>query len=299
MSASASSPNRPTALVFAGGGSLGAVQVGMLKALVGEGVTADFVVGASVGAINAAYFASGPTFDGVLRLEQIWCALRRSEVLPIAPLTGLLGLFSKRNHFADPSALAELIRREMPYRRLEEMKIPCHVVATDLFTGAEVILSSGPVAKALLASAAIPGVFPPVHVGGRCLIDGGVANHTPLSTAAHLGAKRVIVLPTGAPCAMARPPQGILEMVLHSLNLLTVQQLVKDAGHYADQLELTIIPPLCPLSSSAYDFSVTGKLIQRAADKTRTWLKENGLRPTGIPEELHPHGHSLTVSING
>ncbi len=102
------------------------------------------------------------------------------------------------------------------------------MVATDLFTGAEVVLSSGPVAKALLASAAIPGVFPPVHTSGRYLIDGGVANHTPLSTAARLGARWVIVLPTGAPCAMDRLPQGILEIVLHSLNLLTVQQLLKE-----------------------------------------------------------------------
>ncbi|MBN2701988.1 MAG: patatin-like phospholipase family protein [Methylohalobius sp. ZOD2] len=290
-------PRRPdrhrpvTALVFAGGGSLGAVQVGMLKALVTNGVEADLAVGASVGALNAAYFAGDPTPEGVFKLEQIWRALRRDRILPIAPLTGLLGLFAKRNHFIKPHALARLIRLHLPFRRLEEAQIPCHVVATDLFTGEEVVLSSGPVLKALLASAAIPGVLPPVRIRGHCLIDGGVANHTPLSTAVGLGAKRVIVLPTGAPCTLERMPQGILEIVLHSLNLFTVQQLLKDATYYRDQLEIIILPPLCPLSSSVYDFSVAGELIDRAANQTCAWLKQHGLSPTGIPPELAPHTH--------
>ncbi|GAB4362528.1 MAG: hypothetical protein Kow0060_18830 [Methylohalobius crimeensis] len=137
-------PRRPdrhrpvTALVFAGGGSLGAVQVGMLKAFVTEGVETDLAVGASVGALNAVYFAGDPTLDGVFKLEQIWRALRRDRILPIAPLTGLLVLFAKRNHFIKPHALARLIRRHLPFRRLEEAQIPCHVVATDLFRSSTV-----------------------------------------------------------------------------------------------------------------------------------------------------------------
>ncbi|WP_022949909.1 patatin-like phospholipase family protein [Methylohalobius crimeensis] len=145
--------------------------------------------------------------------------------------------------------------------------------------------------EADLASAAIPGVLPPVRIRGHCLIDGGVANHTPLSTAVDLGAKRVIVLPTGAPCTLERLPLGILEIVLHSLNLFTVQQLLKDAAYYRDKLEIIILPPLCPLSSSAYDFSVAGELIDRAANQTYAWLKQHGLSPAGIPPELAPHTH--------
>ena len=78
---------RNTAFVFAGGGSLGAIQVGMLRALLSAGERPDLMVGESVGAINAAYFASAPSFEGVARLEQIWCGLRRADVFPITPAT--------------------------------------------------------------------------------------------------------------------------------------------------------------------------------------------------------------------
>ena len=71
---------RNTAFVFAGGGSLGAIQVGMLRALLAAGERPDLIVGESVGEINAAYFASAPTSEGVARLEQIWCGLRRADV---------------------------------------------------------------------------------------------------------------------------------------------------------------------------------------------------------------------------
>src|SRR5437870_926045 len=94
-----------TAFVFAGGGSLGAVEVGMLKALVAHGVRADFVVGASVGAINAAYFAGDPSATGVARLEAVWRGIRRRDVFPVAPFSGLLGLFARRDSLVKPEAL--------------------------------------------------------------------------------------------------------------------------------------------------------------------------------------------------
>lgn len=81
-----------TAFVLAGGGSLGAIQVGMLRALTNFGVMPDFVVGSSVGAINAAYFAGLPTSAGVAQLEAIWRALRRQEVFPAGALGGFLAL---------------------------------------------------------------------------------------------------------------------------------------------------------------------------------------------------------------
>ncbi len=158
-------------------------------------------------------------------------------------------------------------------------------------SGAERVLSSGPVPEALLASAAIPGVLPPVHTRGHCLIDGSIANHTPLSSAVELGAGRVLVLPTGAPCALAGPPRGILEIALHALNLLTLQQLVRDASHYAQRAKVIIVPPLCPLSTGTFDFTVAGKLIERAETRTRAWLQKSGLEAAGVPPELIPHHH--------
>jgi NTE family protein len=261
----------------------------MLKALVTRGVQADFVVGASVGAINAAYFAAEPSAAGVTRLEALWRGIRRRDVFPMAPITSLLGLFAWRDHLVNSETLENLLARHLPYRHLEEAQIPCHVVATNALGGGEVRFSSGRAVERLLASAAIPGVFPPVRIAGRYLLDGGIANNTPISAAVELGATRVVVLPTGFSCALDRPPPGALAVALYALNLLIAHQLVRDAERFSNAAELVIVPPLCPLSASPYDFSITGTLIDRATDATGRWLDRNGLQAGSIPGALRPH----------
>ena len=283
-----------TAFVFAGGGSLGAIEVGMLQALVEHGASPDFVVGASAGAINAAYYAGRPDPEGVNRLAAIWRRLRSADVFPWSPLHGLLGFVGLRRSLVDPAPLRELLVRELPYQRLEESRLPCRIVATNLLDGSEVVLSSGPVDEALVASAAIPGVFPPVELDGKHLIDGGISSNTPLSAAVELGAKRVVVLPTGYSCALDEPPDSVLAMVLHSLTLLIARQLVIDVVRWREKAEIVVVPPLCPIKTTAYDFSESEALIRRAAASTRTWLKTGGLERTGIPHELVPHDH-LTI----
>jgi NTE family protein len=280
-----------TAFVLAGGGSLGAVQVGMLKALVRLGVRPDFVVGASVGAINGACFAMEPGEQGVARLERIWLRLRRSDIFPLSAAHGVLAAFGRRDHLVDPAPLRALIESELPGRNLEDARVPCYVVATDVLTGEEVALASGPAVPALLASAAIPAVFPVVSIGGRHLMDGGVANNTPISTSVDLGAKRVIVLPTGVSCALEGPPRGVVGRALHALNLLVMRHLLKDIERFSDRAEVIVLPPLCPLAASAYDFSNSRELIHRAEATTRLWLQKNGLNAGAAPMELGPHRH--------
>jgi NTE family protein len=187
--------------------------------------------------------------------------------------------------------LRSLIESALPYQRLEEAKIPCHIVATDVLKGTEILLSSGRVALASLASAAIPGVFPTVLISDRYLMDGGVANNTPISTAFGLGAKRVIVLPTGMSCALEAPPRGAIALALHALNLLIMRQLLSDIEDFSSRCELIVVPPLCPLTTTAYDFSQSRELISRAEATARLWLKKNGLESRGTPSELLPHDH--------
>jgi NTE family protein len=280
-----------TAFVFAGGGSLGAVQVGMLKALVRQHIVPDLVVGASVGAINGAYFAAAPNEEGVARLERIWLRLRRADIFPFSPMNSVLSILGHRDHLVTPAPLRALIESELPYRRLEDARIPCHVVATDVLEGTEVILSSGAAVTALLASAAIPAVYPMVAINGRYLMDGGVANNTPISTAVTLGASRLIILPTGTPCALETAPRGAVALLLHALNLLIMRQLIDDIERFKGQGELIVIPPLCPLTVTPYDFSQTSELIRRAEATTRLWLKQQGVQGAGPPPALLPHKH--------
>lgn len=219
-------PTEKTALVLAGGGSLGAVQVGMLQALVEASVTFDLVVGASVGAINGAYFAARPNAQGVFELAAFWRGLRKSDVFPFSLIDTLTGILQGRGHLLRVSALQlalqRLVRRSLPVELIEETELPLHIVITNLLSGAEELLSSGNVEQALLASAAIPLVFPTVRIGGKFLIDGGVASNTPIASAVVLGATRVIVVPTGFGCASVSPPKGLVALALHTLNLMSI-----------------------------------------------------------------------------
>lgn len=279
-----------TAFVLAGGGSLGAIEVGMMRELLDWGETPSFVVGASAGAINGAYFAAAPTLAGVSKLEAIWLGLKRHDVFPFG-LRNLVGLLLRRAHLVDSSGLRRLLERHLPYGQLEHAAIPIHIVASDMVTGEEVLLSSGPAVDAVLASAAIPGVFPPVPLNGRLLVDGGVANNTPISTAVRLGATRIIVLPTGFACALKTVPANAIGRAMHALSLLVARQLVHDAERYASAVELRIVPTLCPLDCSPYDYSTAATLIERASESTRRWLVEGGLEHAGTPHELEPHVH--------
>ncbi len=277
-----------TAFVLAGGGSFGAVQVGMLRELVAHGVVADLIVGSSAGAINGAYFAGAPDAGGVARLEALWRGLRRAEIFPIT-WRSVMGFVARRRAVVDPAGLRGLLERHLPYGDLPEAAIPVHVVATDLLHGETVRLSEGRAVEAVLASCAIPAAFPPVQIDGHYLVDGAVASNTPIGVAADLGAKRIIVLPTGYACALEEPPRGAIACALQAITLLTAHQLVTQIERLQDRVEIVTVPPLCPLSVSPYDFSRAGELIERAAEQTARWLEKGGLHKHRIPGALRPH----------
>jgi NTE family protein len=134
--------------------------------------------------------------------------VRRGDVFPIVPLTGMLAMAGARSHLVPVAGLRRLVLRHIPCDRLEDLPTPLHVVACDLRSGGEVRLSEGPLVDALLASAAIPGVFPPVAWGDRLLIDGGVIDNTPTSHALDLGADEIYVLSSGGPGEPSAAPRG-------------------------------------------------------------------------------------------
>jgi NTE family protein len=265
-----------TAWVLAGGGSYGAVQVGMLKALCAYGVQPDFIAGSSVGAINGAFYAGAPDAAGLERLERHWRRLTRRTIFPLA-LSRVIGALGRSDHLFKPDGLRGLLTAELPYVRLEQSTIPVHVMATDLLNGAQVCLSSGDAVDAVLASCAIPAIYPPVHYDGRQLIDGAVACNTPLGPAVELGATRVVLLPTSFACPHGVPPRGVIGSAFHALNLIVMRQLAQDTELYARHVEIVTVPPICPLSVPAYDFAHAGQLIDVAARSTRTWIERGGL----------------------
>ena len=281
-----------TAFVLSGGGSLGAVQVGMLQTLADRGVRPDLLVGASAGALNAAYVAGrGFSHHSLEDLAGIWRGLRRQDVFPFAPHRHLLALAGARPSLCAADGLARLVRTHLTYDRLEDAEIPVHAIATDVLSGAEVLLSTGDPSAAVLASAAIPGVLPSVEINGRVLFDGGVADNTPISQAVALGADRVYVLPAGVACALAAPPRSALGSAVHAITLLIEQRLIHDVAAYHERVELVVLPPLCPLAVPSTDFRRGGELIERARAASHRWLDEGGARVAHPERFLALHGH--------
>ncbi|HEY7857223.1 MAG TPA: patatin-like phospholipase family protein [Candidatus Nanopelagicales bacterium] len=279
-----------TAFVLSGGVSLGAVQVGMLQALAERGITPDLLVGTSVGAINAAFVADLPGTQGAQRLAKIWGSLRRNDVFPLSARTALRAAL-RRDHLVSAGPLRHLIAQTLTYHNLEQAAIPLTVVATEVTTGLEVALTRGPAVDALMASAAIPGIFGPVRVGERLLMDGGVTDHTPISHAVRAGADVIYVLPTGYACDLPEPPGDAVGMALHALALLTEQRLIRDVQQYQDQVDLRVMPAPCPCSVAPTDFSRADELIERA--------RAAGVRSLDVPLSgdqtqvlgLHRHHH--------
>jgi NTE family protein len=153
------------------------------------------------------------------------------------------------------------------------------------------VLSGGKVVDAVLASAAIPGVFPPVQFDGRLLVDGGVSNNAPISAALKLGATRILVISTGFACALKHAPRGAAARAMHAIGLLVSRQLVSDIERYASVAEIHVAPTLCPLEISSYDYSCGEALIARAGAAMRNWIESGGLFSAAIPGSLREHDH--------
>lgn len=185
------------------------------------------------------------------------------------------------DHLVSDRGLRRLLRDHLRFDRLEDAVVPLHVVATDIRSGEDVLLSTGDAVDAILASAAIPGVLPPVAVDGRTLVDGGVVNNAPISHALDLGAETIWVLATGYSCALEHPPRGALGVTLQAANLMIHQRLLLDVERYAGAIDLHVVPPLCPISVGPTDFSQADDLIRRAHEHARAWL-EHGDRGTSV-----------------
>ena len=282
------------AFVLSGGASLGAVEVGMLAALREHDIRPDVIVGTSVGALNGAWLAGHP--DSPLdELAHVWNGLHRADIFPADPRRGLLAFAGRRRSFFDEHPLRSVIERHLSFDRLEEAAIPLHVVAVQVLTGREVLLSSGPAVDSVLASAALPALFDPIEIEGVAYMDGGVGNNTPISHAVALAdVDQIWVLCAGYACALTEPPANALAMALHALSLLLHKQLAVDVERYESAVDLHVLPPLCPLTVSPIDFGHSSELIERAYRASTRWIDE-GHPARGQARFMDVHDHHEAV----
>jgi NTE family protein len=279
------------AFVLSGGASLGAVQVGMLQALAERDIVPDRVFGASAGALNSAWVAGDPTLSDLDDLAEIWMSLRTRDIFPFRPIAGFLGFVGRRDSLVSASGLRSLVARYVRFERLEDAPIPLCVIATEVTSGKEVALSRGDAVDAVVASAALPGVYPPVTIDGRMLIDGGVVNNTPISNAIAAGATRIYVLPTSYACTLEHPPRSALAVTLQAISLLVQQRLIEDVRELQGAVDLRVIPPLCPLSISPADFSHARELIAMSREGASRWLDDLAANEAEHQSGnlIHPH----------
>jgi NTE family protein len=206
-------------------------------------------------------------------------------------MRAVLSFLWRRDFLIPHDGIQKLIRRSHPLSQSRDARLPLHIVTTNIVSGDSVVLSEGPVAQAIVASTAIPGAFAPIRYKDLYLADGAISSNTPINVAVAKGATRLIILPTGYACAPHEPPKGAVANALHALTLLIARQLVDELENLDPGIEHYVVPPLCPLVGSPYDFSRTEDHIARTIRTTDAWLAKGGLEQSGIPGGLRPHSH--------
>ncbi len=270
---------RPLCFVMAGGGSYGATHVGMIRALVEAGITPDLVVGTSVGAFNGVRVSHDPK-TAADALTSIWKQIDRRTVFGSNSRFGAV-LHLARSGFGRrsvatcaPDHLGALIDSQNMPATIEELSIPTGIVVTDLLAGKPKVLRSGKLKQSLLASAAIPGVFPPVQLEGCWYVDGGVAANVPIRQAIAVGAKSMVILncnPSGMP---NRLPNNLVEMGMHASIIMQRNQIAGDMTELASRYPILQMPQTTPTDTNSFDFSRSSELIERSFDSSQQFLKD-------------------------
>ena len=276
------------AVVLSGGGSLGAVQVGALLALRDAGIVPDLYVGCSVGALNAAFAACGEDPGRFDDLAALWRSLGSRDIFPggRATVAGALvrNALHRRDHLYDSHALRSLVRRWVPVPDLGLTTVPCHVVTTDLLSGEPVWHSSGVTEDVLTASAALPGLFAPVSLGGSLHVDGGVVAPVPTARAVGLGATRVWVLDvTGGTVGRVDSRMTALDVLLRSF-AVSRSQLGREVSA-PPGTQVLRMPALDLGRHEMRDFSRTPELIEAGLEAGRRLVADAALRV--VPGSRH------------
>jgi NTE family protein len=267
-----------TALVLCGGGSRGAVEVGLYRALVELGVRIDLVVGTSVGAINGTAIAAGLPPDA---LAQLWRGLTHRKVLALN--RQLLWKFIWADSLYDPRPLRRLLERSLPVRRFEDLETPLIVAGTDFTTGQPVYWREGPLLDAIMASVAMPGLFPPQIMRGVQVIDGGITDNVPIDVAVAEGADTVIFMLCACCERTNRPVGGLLPILRRALGIAIDRKYHADIQHYAGRARLLALEPAIGREIDLLDFSHTGELIEQGYTAALAALSELAPSPTGRP----------------
>ncbi len=263
-----------TAFVLSGGGNLGAIQVGMLRALAEREVVPDVVLGCSIGALNGAAYASNPTTGGIDALVAHWEGSGDS-VMPSSRIPSAVQLLRKGASLHSNDGLRSGIETLLgPARRFEELALPFQCVAVDVDEAIERWFDDGDLTEAILASAALPAVYPPVTIDGRRYVDGGVVDNVPIARAVALGCRTIYVLqvgPHGRPdIEIRRPLDGALLAYWVARN----SRFARDLASLPERVDAVVLPPGERPDLRYDDFGHTSELVEQGYSNAASFLDD-------------------------
>ncbi|MFH8251728.1 patatin-like phospholipase family protein [Microbacterium sp. B2969] len=274
-----------TAFVLGGGGVRGAVEIGMIRALFEAGIHPDLVVGTSIGAINGALIAQDPTLGVIDTLLDAWASPEANAVYGDGLVMQLTRLVKTKTHLNSPRPLEELLERSLGAgATFEGLAVPLQVVAASIERAAEHVFDEGPLIPAILASAAVPGLFPPARVGDEHFIDGGVVNSIPIEQAVTARAQRIFVLQVGRVETPLEAPSSAVDTARVAFEIARRHRFARDIATLPDGVDLFVLPSGGALAGDdsirAYRRLETVKLrIDHAYEASRDFLYERGFPP--------------------
>ncbi len=268
------------AFVLGGGGHAGAAEVGMLHALLEREVRPDLIVGTSVGALHGAMVAVEPTIASVEKLEAAWGELDKLGVLGRSWLTDAASLLRTRTHVRSNEPLRRLAGRLLGVETFEQLAVPFQCVAACIERFAEHWFSSGPLVDAILASSAVPGILPPVEIGGEHFIDGGIVNSIPVDRADFLDADEIYVMHAGRIDQPLSVPKRLRDVGMVAFEVSRRHRFVRELAAVPDGVTVHVLPTGDPdpprfndLSQLRYrDFTAVDRRIAYAYAATSEYL---------------------------
>jgi NTE family protein len=247
------------ALVLGGGAARGFAHIGVIRVLEQEKIPIDMIVGTSVGSLIGAIYASDAnSFD----LEWTAFTLQKDDLFDFGIMTALTGMGAAKG-----DKLEAFVKSKVPVQNIEDLKIPFAAVATDLNRGVMVVLDKGPVARAVRASSAIPGVFQPVDFQGKELVDGGVIDNIPAAVAREKGADIVIAVDISQNVVNFNIT-NLIDVMLQSITIMSAE----NAKYRKKDADVLIAPKVGNVGM--LDFSQKKQCMQAGIDAAQKAMPE-------------------------
>jgi NTE family protein len=282
----------PVAFVLSGGGNLGAVQVGMLRALLEHQIVPDLILGCSVGAINGAGLADDPTLRGVDRLDAVWRNVDGKNLMPRNWLPNAVALARKGEAIHESDGLRKMLEDAIGGRRFSDLKVPFECVATDIRDVREVWFNQGSLLDAILASSAMPALYPSVEINGSRYLDGAIVNDVPMSRAVELGASTLYVLQVGSFSRPRAEPRRPLDVAVQAYWIARHHRFKRDLDAMPPDVDLHLLPHGQPPLMRYNDFTRAPELINAAYEATTLYLEGRG------PGDEEPREAAPATAIN-